>query len=85
MTCTFYGAVSIVQIVFATPKPGETWLEYNLSEKGLKAEVLSVPQAAVGLGIDLVLLIMPIVAVQGLKLPTKRKMGIIVIFTIGIL
>ena len=85
MTCAFYGAVSIVQIVFVTPNPGETWLEYDFSEKGLKAEALSVPQAVVGFVIDLVLLVMPIVAVQGLQLPNQRKMGVIIIFTFGIL
>lgn len=85
MTCAFYGAVSIVQIVFTTPKPGETWLEQDFSGRGLKAEVLSVSQAVVGLVIDLVLLVMPIVAVQGLQMPTKRKIGIMVIFTVGIL
>ena len=85
LTCAFYGAASVAQFVFATPLPGQTWLEHSLSGRAWKAEVLSVPLAAVGLAIDIVLLFMPIAAVVGLKLPTKRKIGVMVIFMFGIL
>ena len=85
LICAFYGAAAITQVVLATPRPGQTWLEHNLSGEVYKSEILSVPRAAVGLGIDIVLLVMPIAAVVGLQLPTKRKIGIIIIFMIGIL
>ena len=85
LTCAFYGAATIAQIVFEVPKHGETWLEYALSGKSNKGTTLSIPLAAVGLGIDIVLLVMPIAAVVGLQLPKKRKMGIIFIFMFGIL
>lgn len=85
LTCAFYGAASIVQIYFATPRHGQTWLDHSLSGNSLKAEVLSIPLAAVGLGIDIVLLVMPIAAVMGLQLPTKRKIGIVLIFMFGVL
>lgn len=85
LTCAFYGAASITQIVFSTPKPGQTWLEHDFSLQGTKANMLSVPLAAVGLGIDVALLVIPIIAVVGLHLPTKRKIGILFIFMFGIL
>ena len=85
LTCTFYGAAFIAQVVFEVPRRGETWLEHSLSPELPKANVLSVPLASVGLGIDIVLLVMPIAAVMGLNLSTKRKMGIIFIFVFGIL
>lgn len=85
LICTFYGAVAITQIVIAIPRPGQTWLEHNLSGEAAKGVILSVPQATVGLGIDIVLLVMPIAAVVGLQLPTKRKIGIMIIFMFGIL
>lgn len=85
LTCAFYGAATIAQIVFEVPKHGETWVEDALSEDYWKGNVLSIPISAVGLGIDIVLLIMPIAAVIGLQLPTKRKIGIIFIFMFGIL
>ena len=84
LTCAFYGATFIAQTVFSVPKPGETWLEHSLS-KDNKSDVLSIPLAAVGLGIDIVLLVMPIIAVIGLQLRTKRKIGILFIFMFGIL
>lgn len=85
LTCAFYGAASITQVIFSTPRRGQTWFEHDFSrgEAG-KASILSVPLAAVGLGIDLVLLVMPIAAVVGLQLPTKRKIGIVFIFMFGI-
>ena len=85
LTCAFYGAATIAQIVFTVPKHGETWLDYALSKGSSRGEILSVPLAAVGLGIDIILLVMPIAAVMGLQLPTKRKLGVIFIFMFGIL
>lgn len=85
LTCAFYGAVCITQLVLATPRHGETRLENTLSGRFSKTDVLSVPLAAVGLGIDIVLLVMPIAAVVGLQLPTRRKIGVIFIFMFGIL
>ena len=85
LTCAFYGAASIAQIVFSAPRPHETWLEHSLSGEFNKADALSVPLAAVGLGIDIVLLVIPIVAVLGLQLPTKSKIGVLLIFMFGIL
>ena len=85
LICAFYGAATIAQMVFSLPRPSQTWLQHAFSEDELKAEILSVPQSAVGLGIDIVLLVIPIVAVIGLQLPTKRKIGVMIIFMFGIL
>lgn len=83
LTCLFYGAVSIAQIVLLTPRRGETWLEHSASAESLKAQVLSIYLAAIGLGIDIALLVMPIAAVVGLK--HKRKRGVLFVFFFGIL
>lgn len=85
LTCAFYGSACITQIVLSTPRRGQTWLEFILSGRSYKSEVLSVPLAAVGLGIDIVLLFMPIAAIMGLQLPTKRKIGVMFVFMFGIL
>ena len=85
LTCAFYGAATIAQIVFDTPKPGDTWLDFALSDSDPKSDILSIPLSAVGFVIDLVLLIMPMVAVVGLQLPSRRKVGVIFIFMFGIL
>lgn len=88
LTCAFHGAASVTQIVFVFPKPPQTWLEHDFSGaagQAAKANALAVPLAAVGLAIDIALLVMPIGAVAGLQLPTKRKIGILFIFMFGIL
>lgn len=85
LTAAFYGAATVAQVVFTTRRQGETWFEHFLSKNELKVNKLSVPLAAVGLGIDIVLLAMPIGAVMGLQLPTTRKLGILSIFMFGIL
>ena len=72
-------------MVFILPRPSQTWLEHALSKDELKSEILSVPISAIGLGIDTVLLVIPVVAVVGLQLPIKRKIGILIIFMFGIL
>ena len=85
LNCAFYGAISIVQVVVLTPRHGETWLQRSFSGAYHKDTVVSTYMAAVGLAFDLVLLIMPIVAVMGLQLPKQRKMGVLFVFFIGIL
>lgn len=85
LTCIFYGAATIAQIAFEAPSPGETWLEVALSKRFTKTEILAVPFGAVGLVIDIVLLILPLVAVASLHLPPKRKIGVMFIFMFGIL
>lgn len=84
LTCAFYGAATIAQIVFEAPSPGETWLEVALSKRSTKPNILSIPLAAVGLGIDIVLLILPLVAVASLHLQIRRKIGVMFIFMFGI-
>ena len=85
LTCAFYGAVSVAQVVLLTPRYGQTWLEHSLSKESRKDQVLYVYIAAVGLGFDILLLVMPLVAVLGLQKPKQRKKGFLFIFFIGIL
>ena len=85
LTCAFYGAATIAQLILATPKPAQTWIDFMLSGGSRKFNILSVPLSAVGLGVDIVLLAMPIGAVSRLQLPIKRKIGILSIFMFGLL
>ena len=85
MTCASYGASAIAQIIFASPRPGESLIVHYEGQEVLKSDILGLLTAAVGLSIDLVLLAMPIAAVVGLQLPLKRKLGVVCIFMFGIL
>ncbi len=66
-----------------TPKKGKTFASMAASPAEYEVLVLSVPIAAVGLGIDVYLLVLPITAVLQLQLPTRRKIGVILIFLTG--
>ena len=85
MTCAFYGAISTAQVVMLVPRHGESWHEHSISAESHRAQVLSLYLAAVGLGIDVALLVMPIAAVAGIQISAKRKTGVIIIFMFGIL
>ena len=83
VTSAFYLAVLIANLIFSTPRSGQSWAEAAFNEQGTLA--LSIPQAVIGLTIDLYILILPIIAVSKLHLPTQRKIGVIAIFMSGLL
>ena len=84
VTTAFYLATEIFCLYNMTPRKGQSFLSVGASPAELKGLVLSVPVAAVGLGIDVYLLILPITAVMNLQLPTRRKIGVILVFLTGI-
>lgn len=84
VTTLFYVAATIVQLYFSTPRLGQTFLAFSQSPTELRSLVLSVPISAIGLAIDIYLLILPITAVMQLQLPTRRKIGVIMIFLTGL-
>ena len=83
--CAFYGASTVAQVIFATPRPSETWASHLVSSENAKGKILSVPLSAVGLFFDIVILILPIAGVMRLQLPTRRKIGVLLIFLTGLL
>ena len=84
VTAVFYLAVEGFWLYNMTPRKGQSFESVVLSSAEYKVLVLSVPVAAVGLGIDLYLLVLPITGVMHLQLPTRRKIGVILIFMTGI-
>ena len=81
-TVVFYGGIFIAKIVLTTPIGGETWAEVSLKNRTL---VLAVPQAAVGLAINLYILILPMIAFSKLQLTPRRRLGINLIYMGGFL
>ncbi|MCJ1382008.1 hypothetical protein MMC17_005120 [Xylographa soralifera] len=79
----FYLAVLVANMIFSTPRPGQSWQQAAISEQGTLA--LSIPQAVGGLIIDMFILALPIIAVSKLQLPPRRKLGVILIFMSGAL
>ncbi|KAL9048546.1 MAG: hypothetical protein Q9206_005973 [Seirophora lacunosa] len=84
LTIMFYFGVMIYLLVSITPRKGQTFMDVALSPAQFASLRTSVPIAGVGLGTDLYLLILPIAAVMQLQLPTRRKIGIILIFLTGL-
>ncbi|KAL9009984.1 MAG: hypothetical protein Q9173_005034 [Seirophora scorigena] len=84
LTTMFYFGVMIYLLVSITPREGQTFMDVALSPAQFASLRTSVPIAGVGLGTDLYLLILPITAVMQLQLPTRRKIGIILIFLTGL-
>ena len=85
VTTAFYLGMTVAQFVFATPRRGETWTSHQTTRNEHWALAMSVPQSAVGLAIDLYILVLPVIAVSQLQLPTRRKIGVILLFMTGIL
>lgn len=84
-TVIFYFGMAVAQLIFSTPRHGETWLSHQATHNKDLAIALSVPQSVVGLAIDLYILIFPIIAVSQLQLPIRKKVGIMLIFMTGLL
>lgn len=79
-TAVFYIGIIIANLVISTPSHGETWAEVSIKAGAL---VLSVPQAAVGLAIDLYILFLPMIAISKLQLNPRRKLGVNLVFMSG--
>lgn len=85
ITSLFYGVVTCVQLVLAIPSHHETLITHATKENNSKEPLLSVPSAVVGLGTDLFILALPIIAVSQLQLSREHMIGLILTFATGIL
>ena len=84
LTLLVYLGFEIFWLYSMTPRKRGTWAAMAASPLEFKTLVLSVPIAAVGLGINVYLLVLPITAVMQLQLPTRRRIGVILIFMTGL-
>ena len=84
-TTMFYGITAVFMFYFATPMRGETWYQHLGTQYRHLTLVIALVQAAVGLVIDVAILLLPIIAVMQLQLPRKQKFGVIITFMTGIL
>lgn len=83
LTATFYIAVSVTYFALGSSWPGETVLDTILSWHYLKLNDFSIPTGVISTVVDWCLLIFPLLAISQLHLPTKRKLGVAVIFLTG--
>ena len=80
LTVNFYSGLFLAKIILITPLHGQTWAEIPLKNRSL---ALAIPQASVGIAIDLCLLISAKLAISKLQITPERRMGINIIFMGG--
>ena len=85
ITTICYVGMGTARLVLVTPSHGTPWMESALRYETDKSAVLSLPLAAIGLGIDLYILILPIGGVLQLNISTHRKIKVCLVFTTGLL
>lgn len=83
ITTAFYIAIAVASFIFVTPRHGETWFEHLFPKEETHLINLPVPTSSFGVVIDLVILVLPIIAVMQLQLPTRRRIGVIGVFMTG--
>ena len=85
LTTLFYWGATIATLVLSTPRGGENWTADFQTEREQKMAGLSIPISSMGLAIDIILFILPSVAIHQLQLHTKRKIGLMLIFSTGLM
>ncbi|THV45534.1 hypothetical protein BGAL_0477g00040 [Botrytis galanthina] len=84
ITVLFYSTTGILMIIWSSPHAGETWQTHLFTMEQQYAQIYASPWSAVGLGIDLFLLGLPLKAVGKLCLPWRRKVAVGIVFLTGI-
>ena len=85
ITTTFYIATTVAGLFLTTPRRGETWAERLLKKEVRNSFNVPVATSSFGVVIDLVILLLPMIAVMPLQLPTRRKIGLVCVFMTGLL
>ena len=84
VTGVWYLSNVVVFAVLCSPRPGESYLEAAYSPICQKAETYGLVNSVFNIVSDFYLLILPIPAVLGLQMPTKKKLGVLAVFGTGL-
>lgn len=79
----FYFSGSIALIVLASPRHGQNYLAVLAGPAGPHFKTLIIVQGVANVVSDFYLLVVPLPAVWDLKLPLKKRLGILAIFGTG--
>ena len=82
-TALFYTAIVVWTIAVTSPAPGQSW--QSAASKGAKTLPDTVWIASVGLVLDIYILLLPIAGVSQLQMSRKRKVGVITVFSTGLM
>ncbi|MCJ1312322.1 hypothetical protein MMC25_005996 [Agyrium rufum] len=84
VTLLVYTGFFLALMILTTPGK-EGWVAHFEGPKQTSSAVLSMPLPGVGLGIDLYILVIPIIGIWNLQLPLQRKIGVGLVFFTAIL
>lgn len=79
----FYVLIFVLEMYFATPRRGETFVTHFVNPVNKGGVHLSIPFAAVGLVFDLVIITIPIYGVCQLQLSNRQKASISLVLMTG--
>ncbi|KAI9640835.1 hypothetical protein NHQ30_010676 [Ciborinia camelliae] len=80
----FYFSILVATLYYTAPRPGESWQETYLSPRYYGIFNMTIPIAAGSLVLDVYIFLLPIFGVWNLKLSTKKKLGIVIVFGTGL-
>ncbi|KAF7947621.1 hypothetical protein EAE96_008703 [Botrytis aclada] len=80
----FYLALTIVQFYAATPVGGGRFAKMIFMPRFAILKRITFPVTGIALAIDIYLFILPLVAVSNLRIPTKRKIWVMIGFGVGL-
>ena len=85
VTAVFYTSMTASIFALVTPPRHESWAAHQ-SSRGESFNVkLAQAQSAVGILIDLFVLVLPVIGVSKLQMPLRRKIGVAIVFMSAIL
>lgn len=85
ITAAFYITMTACLFAFTTPGRHESWEQHQFTRGAYLDARFGPAQSAVGLGIDLYVLILPMIGISKLQMPMRRKIGVGVIFMSAVL
>ena len=83
ISSSFYFAATVITFYYYTPHRHETWVERSFSAGFSKLQDVSILTGVMGLVIDTFALVLPIRVISGLQMPTRRKLGVLLLFATG--
>ena len=85
VTVLFYISVTIALLAYLAPRPGQSWLNQTEIAASSVNVRISAPISAVGVAIDSYTFFIPVFGVMGLQMSLKNKVGVLVVFTTGLM
>lgn len=82
----FYITCTMLVIIKMVPRPGQTWLSVSLvNGQGKLEQNVNVAQGYFGMISDLIILAIPLKLIHGLTMDRNRKIGLVAVFSVGLL